>query len=39
MNNKPIIKKTIIRLIILLLVIIETYPLVWMLTASLKKPA
>jgi hypothetical protein len=35
MNNKPIIKKTIIRLIILLLVFIETYPLVWMLTASL----
>lgn len=39
MNHKSIVKKTIIRLIILLLVIIETYPLVWMLTASLKKPA
>ena len=38
-RNKKIIKSALVKIFIFILVIIETYPIFWMLTAALKKPA
>ncbi|MEG1848781.1 MAG: carbohydrate ABC transporter permease [Lachnospiraceae bacterium] len=38
-KTKKTIKSLLVKLFILILVLIETYPIFWMLTAALKKPA
>lgn len=38
-KNKKIVKSTLVKIFIFILVIVETYPIFWMLTAALKKPA
>lgn len=38
-KSKKIVKSTLVKIFIFILVIIETYPIFWMLTAALKKPA
>ncbi|MDO4273469.1 MAG: carbohydrate ABC transporter permease [Eubacteriales bacterium] len=38
-KSKRVIKSTLVKVFIFILVIIETYPIFWMLTAALKKPA
>ena len=38
-RNKKIIKSALVKIFIFILVIIESYPIFWMLTAALKKPA
>lgn len=38
-KSKKVVKSTLVKIFIFILVIIETYPIFWMLTAALKKPA
>lgn len=38
-KNKKIVKSTLVKIFIFILVVVETYPIFWMLTAALKKPA
>lgn len=38
-RNKKIVKSTLVKIFIFILVVVETYPIFWMLTAALKKPA
>lgn len=38
-KNKKILKSSLVKIFIFILVIVETYPIFWMLTAALKKPA
>lgn len=38
-KSKKVLKSTLVKIFIFILVVIETYPIFWMLTAALKKPA
>ncbi|MDC7289369.1 carbohydrate ABC transporter permease [Blautia schinkii] len=38
-KSKKVVKSTLVKIFIFILVIIETYPIFWMITAALKKPA
>lgn len=38
-KSKKVVKSSLVKIFIFILVVIETYPIFWMITAALKKPA